>query len=351
MKTSEHSLRQRPGTGVLARYGNLVLLCEAAPGHDDQIRDLLDAMASAAGTENGGRQLGRRVAGALATTGPDGGFPALCAFGPVGGGIAVLVHGRAELTVAAAERELQLDGRDAVTFINHVVREPVTSIRAALGACDDPSPIDQWSELESGVVRADALVYGPRDTSPTRSQAPAELTDNQSGTTRVRGVSCRNAHFNDPMVAYCAVCGLGMTQAGRMPVFGDRPQLGVLVLDNGSTIPLARDLVLGRMPEVDDSVATGRAVAVQLNHPTVSRRHAQVWLDGWEVRVTDAGSANGTFLREPGRNGWIPIPSGPGALLRPGAVLALGHRQLRYDSYRPSGGLTSTATRATIGHW
>ncbi len=154
------------------------------------------------------------------------------------------------------------------------------------------------------------------------------------GVPQVLGLRCTKGHFNDPDLAYCAVCGISMLQATRVPVPGDRPPLGVLVLDDGTTHPLVRDLVLGRAPEAHDTVAAGEASPVPVADPMVSRVHARVVLDGWQVSVVDAGSTNGTFLRAPGQASWSRVPRGAGVPLRPGTVVVLGGRQFRYHSYR-----------------
>ena len=36
----------------------------------------------------------------------------------------------------------------------------------------------------------------------------------------------------------------------------------------------------------------------------ISRVHARIRLDGWNVTVADAGSANGTFVAQPGDQSW-----------------------------------------------
>lgn len=152
--------------------------------------------------------------------------------------------------------------------------------------------------------------------------------------TRVMGVQCKNAHFNDPSVAYCAVCGISMTQVTRVPVPGIRPPLGVLVLDDGTMLPLERDHVVGRVPKVDGAVGAGEATAVPLDDPLVSKVHARVVLDGWTVTVVDAGSTNGTFVWADGQQSWRRLRDGEAVELRPGTTVAFGRRQLSYHSYR-----------------
>lgn len=156
----------------------------------------------------------------------------------------------------------------------------------------------------------------------------------ETGDDLVLGVYCKRAHFNDPEMAYCTVCGISMAQATRAPVWGKRPSLGVLVVDDGTMLPLVREHVFGRVPEADNSVAQGKATPVRLFDMSVSRVHGRVVLDGWSVAVADAGSTNGTFLCVPGESSWVRLPAGILTPLRTGSVVAFGRRQLRYHSHR-----------------
>jgi hypothetical protein len=429
-------LRQLAGPGLLARHGALVLLCEDRPGQQQSISALLAALVAAAGS---GRELGRRLAGLLGMAGPGDDFPALCAFGPADGGTVVLAHGRAEVVVTVGDRQLRLTGRDAVTLVDRLIPAPVWSIRAAVGDGPADAATDQWSQLESGVVRAGALVWeadpelalvpalaedaGPASVPmpvpmprpaavPTGESGPAPMpvptpaavavavaTENLPAAAEVAGpagparagdpcpncavtsaaavtaanaaaaaaaaaadcavaaaggsvaldrsaaapaadqelligLSCRDGHLNDPDVPFCGLCGISMMQATGMPVVDRRPVLGVLVFDDGTAVPLDRDCVLGRAPEQDRAVVAGLAAALRLDDAWLSPVHARVLLDGWSVAIADAGSVTGTFLCDPGQESWTVLPPGPPVPLRPGARVAVGQRQLRYDSYR-----------------
>jgi len=441
LATVEHGLHHLPGQGVLARYGDLVLLCEARPGQDATVNALVATLADA---HPCGRMLSRRLTGLISTNESDG-FPALCAFGPAGEGVAALVHGQAELTfTVGGGQQVRLHGHEAVTVVDKIVTEPIESITAVVGDATTDREIDRWSRLDAGVTRADALVYGlgpsvdttpglvlppipaaaalaelppspelppPPEVSPSPEASPspevsppngiqqaehesedAESTssplnaaqgDAESTTSplnagqedaestisplnagqdetgeamvaepmvaepmmagavvvepepyQVIGVYCKKEHFNDPKVAYCTVCGIAMTQTTRLPVLGVRPPLGVLVLDDGNMFPLVRDHVLGRAPESDSAVLAGTAIGLTLLDPMISRVHARVVLDDWQVCLEDAGSTNGTFLWGPGDTAWTRLPRGAKAALQPGTVAAIGQRQLRYHSYR-----------------
>jgi FHA domain len=154
----------------------------------------------------------------------------------------------------------------------------------------------------------------------------------------VHGVICARNHFNDPSSPFCATCGISMVQQTHNLVEGPRPPLGVLVLDDGSTYVVDRDIVIGREPAVDEGVTDGSARGITLPDPerAISRVHARVSLHEWEVRVTDAGSANGTFVATRDATQWTPVTPPNPAVLTPGMHLLVGSRVLSFDSHRRS---------------
>lgn len=322
-----HPLR---GNAVLARYGDLTLVCEAVPGRQHRIGALLDAVAEVSADESGGRRLSHQVAGLVSAAGPDEDFPALCAFGPTRDGMAVVVHGGAELIVTVNGEQVHLDGRDAVTVLDRVITEPVEAVQAVVGGTD-LGPV-----ADAPPVPREAPGDATPEPQPEPEPEPADraVTTAEETIPRVPGVQCARNHFNDPAVSYCSVCGISMAQSRRAPGWGPRPQLGVLVLDDGTTVPLVRDLVLGRMPEIDDAVAAGEADPVALADPLVSRRHARIALREWQVVVTDLGSANGTFVLPRESATWTRLEPGAETVLEPGTTVAAGMRQFHYYSHR-----------------
>jgi FHA domain len=153
----------------------------------------------------------------------------------------------------------------------------------------------------------------------------------------VEGVYCKNGHFNDPEAKYCAVCGISMGQLTKIRQKGKRPPLGVLVLGDGSVCQLDADYVIGREPTLDSSVAEGRARPLRLMGASgvVSRIHARVDLDGWQVFLTDLNSANGTQVLLPGERNPANLQAGVRTPLVAGAQIRLGGEYaLQYDSHR-----------------
>jgi hypothetical protein len=153
----------------------------------------------------------------------------------------------------------------------------------------------------------------------------------------VYGVDCKNDHFNDPRVPYCAVCGIALVQRTLVPYKGLRPPLGMLVLDDGMTLHLEADYLLGRDPERAPEVAGGTARPAKVTSPdgSVSRRHLRVALEGWDVNLVDLGSVNGTQIQPPGDPNFYDIPPNEPVTITPGTTVRVGvSRTMRYESHR-----------------
>lgn len=156
----------------------------------------------------------------------------------------------------------------------------------------------------------------------------------------VHGVRCVRGHFNNPETRYCVLCGRGFDQgASKIISQGPRPPLGVLVIDDGAAFVLDTDYVMGREPEIDAAVASGHARALSLDDPnrSVSRLHADLKLDGWNVLVVDRGSVNGTYLLLPGADQWTRLGQGQPVVVPPGGRVALGQRTFVYESHHLAG--------------
>ena len=179
----------------------------------------------------------------------------------------------------------------------------------------------------------DAVLLLPGVEGAPPIQPPAPIVDNR---VRVPGVLCKNSHFNDPSVNYCAVCGISMAQQTLARFDGPRPPLGLLLLDDGSTYRLDADYLAGREPGTGPDFDAGLIRPLRINDSDglVSRRHLRIALVGWEVHVVDLGSANGTFVTLPGDGRQRRLVAHEPLVVRPGARVELGRRWLRYESNR-----------------
>lgn len=151
----------------------------------------------------------------------------------------------------------------------------------------------------------------------------------------VKGVLCQNGHFNHPQARYCSIDGVSMVHRTLTPVQRPRPTLGVLVSDDGSAYPLDRDYLVGREPDGDERVVSGELTPLHLGDAerSVSRVHAEIRLEGWDVTVADQDSANGTYAAARGETEWRPVVSGRPEVVDPGTRIAFGKRTATFDSH------------------
>ena len=140
--------------------------------------------------------------------------------------------------------------------------------------------------------------FRPEGPAPDDPPTPDHL--HQSTQETVLAVRCVAGHLTAAFVPACRVCSgpVPPQEPGRVP----RPQLGVIRLPDGDTVPLDRGVVLGRQPtSPPETVDWPHLVRVPQDLSYVSRIHLRIELDGWLVLATDLGSRSGTTLRVPGR--------------------------------------------------
>jgi hypothetical protein len=379
------------GQGVIARYGGLVAVTDGSgPGPDP----LLSAVAETADEAGDGSALVIRAARAALRSHRHAAWA--CAGVTADGGLAVLVHGNAAATIRVdGGPEVTLTVGDSMLPVSRTFDGPtVTAILVIGGAAPPderfwlgdgvvyggglavtasaerpashapvprasvpraPAPvIRQGPDVRPPAARPTALdvaaldvaavgvandahpptVDTPAAGTPAGSPRASEAEAASEDAVMVDGVLCANGHFNDPGASSCRQCGIAMEQPPRRFDRRPRPPLGELVLDDGARVPLDRDYVLGREPTLDGDVLAGRARPLRINDPngTVSRLHLKVSLVGWQVEVSDLGSANGSVLQAPGEERTL-TPFEPTAI-EPGARIGIGHRSMQYVAYQ-----------------
>lgn len=149
----------------------------------------------------------------------------------------------------------------------------------------------------------------------------------------VRGVRCPDDHHNNPRASYCSLCGRRMgVSRSLILVDGPRPPLGVLIVDDGVTIQVRGDMVLGRSPAEHERVVAGsaRAITIEDSTKSVSRVHAALSLDEWDVLIDDLGSSNGTFLWDEAGAAWERLEPGKPRMLDGRQRIRLGDRELLF---------------------
>jgi hypothetical protein len=335
-----------PGAGVIARHGALVAVTDGRGPDLDPLLGVLTEVAAAAGD---GRDLVRTAA--RAALGCSGQPAWACAGVTADDGMAVLVHGAAVATVSVdGAGEVELTASDSVIPVTRIFTGASISVELAVG---NPGAPDHRCWLGDGVVHGGGLavtsVTSVADVAEPAGMTQATLLDivpsqltgaligEVTGTlpaSVVEGVLCASEHFNDPEARACRQCGMGLDQQPRSVLRRQRPPLGVLVFDDGTRVTLDGDYVLGREPVLDFDVMAGRARPLRISDPegTVSRLHLRVSLVGWQVEVSDLGSANGSVLRAPGEDRTL-APFEP-IVLEPGTRIGIGHRSMQYLAYQ-----------------
>ena len=147
--------------------------------------------------------------------------------------------------------------------------------------------------------------------------------DEPSGTgPSVMAVFCEAGHPNPVHASSCRECNSTITsRTGQV----ERPVLGVLRVSSGATAILDTDVIIGRLPQGTSSTTAQRPRLLAVPSPgkAISKTHCAVRVEGWDMRVEDLGSTNGTFLlragEEPRR-----VPEHQQLLLRAGDIIDIG---------------------------
>lgn len=183
------------------------------------------------------------------------------------------------------------------------------------------APLPIAESAEAAGAAAPAPPAAPPD------EPPATL----GSTTEVMGIRCSREHFNNPRAAYCQVCGISMVHVTHYLVPGPRPTLGFLVFDDGATFALDRSYCVGREPASDPLRDLAPLVLSDERH-SVSRSHAELLLDGWDLVIHDLGSTNGTFVWSNELQMWNRVVPGRPATVEPGTSVAIGRKVFVYES-------------------
>jgi len=165
-----------------------------------------------------------------------------------------------------------------------------------------PEPIDQ-TVRRSPDAAADHdghTTFRPTGRPQSPPPDPPGLHLQQRTHETVLAVRCPADHVTAAFSPTCRVCAAAV--APQEPQRIPRPQLGVVRLPEGETVPLDRGVVFGRRPSAPPgSTDWPHLVRLPQGSSYVSRTHLKLELDGWLVLATDLGSRGGTTLRVPGR--------------------------------------------------
>lgn len=232
---------------------------------------------------------------------------------------------------------------------SHPPVEPARRVSAILGVEPDEPP---RPPLDGGVARGPSPPPAPAPATPVAAPAALAGPDEQrtmlvgvgeqrsalvgpatNGSPTAYGFRCARDHLNDPRSHFCTVCGIRMDERTAVVEIGERPPVGMLVFDDGSTYIVDADYLLGRMPETDPRVVGGelRALPVEDPEAQLSRGHLVIKVDGWDVTAIDE-SRNGTLVAGPAEQAWSRLTPRRPLRLLPGTRVRVGGRSFVFES-------------------
>jgi hypothetical protein len=211
------------------------------------------------------------------------------------------------------------------THANEPVRPPMDPALA------QPPPADNQEPDAARWLAPEAFGVGPDDGAGQSGELFVPIVEPTGVAPTVLAVSCPDGHLGPPYDELCRICGAPIPPQG--PFSAPRPRLGTLELSSGVTIPLDRDVVLGRAPSAGAATPEENVQLVRVPSPNndISRNHVRVSLEGWHVLVADLGSTNGTVVTVPGEE---PVQLRPhdAITITAGTVVALADEiEMRYD--------------------
>jgi hypothetical protein len=210
---------------------------------------------------------------------------------------------------------------------------PIAAGAPAGPATDPPS-------VPPAPVMAMAPVHQPETPitpSPMGSPAPGAASQSPAPpgprTTIVSGVTCQQDHFNNPAAPYCRVCGMPLHQQAP-PVQGERPPLGLLVCDDGTTYGLDGDYAIGADPRGEPGVISGLAEPLVLGDGAagVAPTHVIIHVDGWEVMALNRSPGLPAAVLHHGDAQWTPLLPGQWARLAPGSYVGFAGRHVAFET-------------------
>ena len=216
---------------------------------------------------------------------------------------------------------------------------PATEHRAGMSALTrqlPPSPTPTNNRGNGRVHQPEAVMgWGVSETVDVDSTVdlrPGEvlLEENTSRRTVEARICLDCGHPNPPTIACCRACNAFLTPNGGELRSVAQPTRGVIHLSGGNVERLDMDLLIGRNPEREPLRHHQRAVVHGRGDRSVSRRHIDVRLDGWQVVVINLKADEHTIV-ESVDGTKTPLPPGVPRTLQAGDTVRYGGSWFRYE--------------------
>jgi hypothetical protein len=168
---------------------------------------------------------------------------------------------------------------------------PIPAAPAAPIKPEEPSPVDKPQPS----LRPDDLSA----VTTSRAALLRQMAEDVPSGPTVFAYRCSDGHLSPTTAVCCRVCGARLEEQPAIQVA--RPVLGKLTFSNGLTVLLDRSVIFGRDPRpFSDDPADRPNLIRPIESGELSRMHASVTIDGWQLVLRDLGSTHGTFLTLPG---------------------------------------------------
>jgi len=190
----------------------------------------------------------------------------------------------------------------------------------------------ELTDLSAGVVPGGgALLIAEAGSAPEQSARASSPASSSFAGAAVAAPVARAAPDPEPEQRRPSAAVSPAAEESTQMWSAERP-IPQLLFDDGKSLSVDGDLVLGRRPEQHDMVVSGgaRAIAIEDTQNVLSSAHAAIQVRGSEVYLLDLGSLNGTHIASSAATEWTRLDSGVARRLEEGDRLLLGWTIITY---------------------
>ena len=147
------------GDGLVARFGDCVVLVAQTDAAEAAVEEVLEAVEAAAADSGApGATVATRLA-AIVVARAAGVVPPFGVVAPLEDTMVVFLHGHVWADITGTEGSEWISGQQAVTWVDHIARAPVRLL--SVGSGESPVKADPRSDLRAGRVPGSGFVLTP----------------------------------------------------------------------------------------------------------------------------------------------------------------------------------------------